>query len=962
MTTTMPAAPRRIAGFRPAALSVLLTTTAFVSPNLAFAQAQTAQVDVEEITVTGTRVIRDGYEAPTPTTVMGLVEIQAAAPANIADFVNTLPALAGSATPSTGQSSVSAGGAGLNVLNLRNLGSARTLVLLDGQRVVGSQPTGQVDINDFPQELVSRVDIVTGGASAAYGSDAFSGVVNFIIDRTFTGLKGEVSGGVTTYGDDANYKASLTGGSAFANDRGHFILSGEASYNKGILLNTRPWNQLGWKQINNPAYGTGAGQSTSVPERLVLPQVAQNVITPGGIIVAGPLKGTAFGEGGVPYQFNYGPIVLDPWMQGGEWKANDISHFTTLQPRQSRQSAFARASYDVTDNVEVFVQWSWGFSRVDQSQTSPKYNQGNLTIPADNAFIPAEVRARMTTLGLTNFRFGTMNLDLAPSATDNERIVSRYIAGANGTFDAVGGEWNWDAYYQYGYTRVAKRFVDRITNHFNRAIDAVRHPTSNVIVCRVNADASTANDDPNCVPFNLFGYPVNNQAVHNYIIGTSYNRQHYIQEVMAANLSGEPFSSWAGPVSLAVGAEHRREDGGGFADALSMANGYTLGNQLATFGQYTVNEAYIETVVPLAVNQAWAQNLDLNGAVRFTDYSTSGYVTTWKLGLVYQVTDEVRLRATRSRDIRAPNRQELFATGVFTTNTLIDPFRGNQATTYTTNTSGNPDLKPEIGDTTGVGAVYQPSWLPGFSVSADYYDIKIKDAIGNLGPQQIVDQCFTGNQTFCDAITRSGNIITEIKSSPFNFVNQQSRGLDLEASYRFALGDLIESWSGDVVVRGLATRFLENYTSNGVNIPTDTVGQNAGSGPPKWRYTAQVTYGLDPIRFALIARGVSAGVYDNTFVECQSGCPVSTVNNRTINTNRIGGALWLDTNIAYAFMTAEDNGADVEAFLSIKNILNKDPPVVAPGPGGVSFVGAAYNSSLYDGLGRVFRIGLRFER
>jgi outer membrane receptor protein involved in Fe transport len=945
---------------RLSAVSLLLTTTMLVSPKAAVAQSKPAAVEIEEITVTGTRVVRDGYEAPTPTTVVGIVEIQAAAPANIADFVNTLPALAGSATPSTGQSSISAGGAGLNVLNLRNLGASRTLVLLDGQRVVGSQPTGLVDINDFPQEVISRVDIVTGGASAAYGSDAFSGVVNFIIDRKYTGLKGEVSGGVTTYGDDANYKTALTYGTGFAGDRGHLLMSGEISYNEGILYNTRAWNQKGWKQINNPAYGTGAGQSTTVPERLVLPMVAQNVITPGGIIVAGPLKGIAFGEGGAPYNFNYGPIVLDPWMQGGEWKANDISHFTTLQPRQQRQSAFLRASYDVTDNIELFVQWNWGFSKVNRTQTSPKYNQGNLTIPADNGFIPADVRARMTQLGLTNFRFGTMNLDLALSGTDNERIVTRYIAGGNGTFTAGGSEWNWDAYYQYGYTRVAKRFVDRITNNFNRAIDAVRNPATGVVVCRVNADTNPANDDPKCVPYNLFGVNVNGQAVKDYIIGTSYNRQNYIQEVMAANLSGEPFSSWAGPVSVAVGAEHRREDGGGFADALSAANAYTLGNQAPTFGQYTVNEAYIETVVPLAVNEAFADKLELNGAVRFTDYSTSGYVTTWKAGLVWQVTDEVRLRATRSRDIRAPNRQELFASGVFTTNTLIDPFRNNQATTYTTNTSGNPDLKPEKGDTTGVGGVYQPSWLPGFSVSADYYDIKIKDAIGNLGPQQIVDQCFAGNQTFCAAITRSANIITEIKSSPFNFVNQQARGLDLEASYRVSMTDIAASLSGDVVLRALATRFLENYTSNGVNVPTDTVGQNTGSGPPKWRYSAQISYALDPLRVALTARGISSGVYDNTFVECTTGCPVSTVNNRTINNNHIAGEMWLDTNVTYNFLTKEEDGADVEAFLNVKNILNKDPSVVAPGPGGVSFVQAAYNSTFYDGLGRVFRVGIRF--
>src|SRR5690606_17887199 len=183
---------------------------------------------------------------PTPTTVVGLQEIQAAGAANIADFVNTLPALAGSATPSTGQSSVSAGGAGLNVLDLRNLGSARTLVLVDCHRVVGSQRTGLVAVNNLPQALISRVDIVTGGASAAYGSDAFSGVVNFILDKNFTGIKVDATSGVTTYGDDRSLKGAITGGAGFAGNRGHVLLSVEGFANDGIKFNDRPWNRGGW--------------------------------------------------------------------------------------------------------------------------------------------------------------------------------------------------------------------------------------------------------------------------------------------------------------------------------------------------------------------------------------------------------------------------------------------------------------------------------------------------------------------------------------------------------------------------------------------------------------------------------------------------------------------------------------------------------------------------------------------
>ncbi len=932
---------------------------------LAQTPAQTAQAGtVEEIVVTGTRVLRDGYEAPTPLTVVGIEQIENTVTPNIADFVNTLPQLAGSATPQNQISSVSAGGAGLNTLNLRNLGAVRTLILLDGQRSVGSQATGVVDINDFPQSLISRVDVVTGGASAAYGSDAFSGVVNFILDKNYVGLKGDVSGSVTTYGDDRSWKMSLTAGTAFAGGRGHFLLSAEAFHNDGIFTTQRPWANDGWHIMNNPAYGTNAalGQSTSVPERIVRNHVSQDVITPGGIITAGPLKGIAFGKGGIPYQFQYGSLVADPWMQGGEWQGNDISTLSTLDPRHSHQSLFSRASYDVTDDINVFIQYNWSFSHVDNSQTSPKYNQANLTVKADNAFIPASVQAQMTALKLTNIQMGSMNIQLPPSATDNQRMVNRYVVGGNGKFDAFESTWSWDAYYQYGWSGVSKRFLDRLTKNFGQAWDSVRN-AQGIPVCRVNADASTTNDDRNCVPYSLFGSDVNSQASINYIMGTSYNRQYFTQEVMAATVRGEPFSSWAGPVSLAAGIEHRTEGGGGYSDALSTANAYTLGNQLATQGSYNVTEGFVETVIPLAKDAVWAQSFDLNAAIRATSYSTSGYVTTWKVGATWMPIEDIRVRVTRSRDIRAPNRSELFASGIFTTNTLIDPFRNNQGTTYTTNNNGNPNLLPEKGDTTGLGVVLQPQFFPGFSASVDYWNIDISAAIGTLGAQAIVDQCFLGKQQFCAAITRDPVALTisEIKTSPFNFVNQLARGLDFEASYRLALDTVADSWAGNVSFRALATHYLKNYNNNNVATPTDSVGSNSGNGPPNWRWTADLTYALDPIRVGIAARGVSAGVQDTSFIQCTSGCPVSTADHRTIDNNYIAGAIYFDTSFSYKFKHVAEDGLDMEAFLNIKNITNKDPALVATGPGGVTFINPPFNSSLYDSLGRVFRAGVRFK-
>lgn len=910
----------------------------------------TQNVVLEAVEVTGTRIVRDGYEAPTPVTVIGAEEINATSPANVADFVNDLPSIAGSQTPSNSQASVSNGSAGVNALNLRALGSERTLVLLDGQRSVGAQLNGVVDVNDFPQQLIERVDIVTGGASAAYGSDALSGVVNFVLDKDFTGFKTAVSGGVTGEGDNEGYDVASTFGTPFASDRGHFLVSGELSHTAGIFGMPRDWNQKGWKVMNNPAYTPTNGQ----PERLVLPQVSVSQATLGGIITSGPLKGTAFGEGGVPYQFNYGPLLRDPYMQGGDWRDADVSSYGTLASGMDRKNLFTRASYELTENVEVYAQASWGNTEAE-GWCCKQFNVNNLTVQPDNAFIPASIAAQVTALG-TPLRLGSMHADLPVISTDNERTTSRYVVGGNGVFAAFDTDWHWDAYYQKGISKVTSRAPDvTIKSNFAKASDAVRDANGN-IVCRSTRDNPGTADG--CVPYNLMGIGVNSSAALDYVLGDAQRNERFTQDVAAASLQGEPFDLWAGPVSAAIGVEYRKEQVTGSSDPISMINGFFAGNYLPTNGSYHVAESFLETVVPLAKDLPGARSLDFNGAVRFTDYSTSGNVVTWKAGLVYSPVADVTFRATRSRDIRAPNLLELFQAGGANTNNVIDPFNNNTSIAYQGLAVGNLALEPEKADTTGLGIIYQPSWAPGFSASVDYYNIDIQDAIGTIGAQAIVDRCFTGNQTFCAAITRdpAAGIITQIRTSPFNLITQIARGLDIEAGYRLPM----PVWGGDLAVRAMATHYIKNYSANGINVPTDTAGQNINNGPPDWLGRVTLTYSNDPVTFTLIGRGVSSGVYDNSFIECTTDCPTSTADNRTINDNHIDGAFYLDASIAYA-VGATSIFSDVEMFLAVTNLADTDPAVVAPGPSGVAYATQATNPSLYDNLGRVFRAGIRVK-
>lgn len=944
--------------------TIAIVAASLVAAESAYAQAQAPAV--EEIVVTGSRIIRDGYEAPTPLTVVGAEQIEAAAPKDIADYVNQLPALANSLTPQSNAGGLSAGNGGINALNLRGIGTARTLVLLDGQRSVPATQSNQVDVGAFPQQLISRVDIVTGGASAAYGSDALSGVVNFILDKEFVGLKGEVSGGVTSYGDDEEWKVTMAGGTAFANGRGHFLMSGEVSKRMGILgenqvdhlPNKREWLNGLDGVLLNPAYTATNGQ----PRNIVRPNVAASAATYGGIITSGPLKGTAFGPGGTPYQFRYG-FVAGVYMSGGDWQTSDVTAAYSLDPKHTHQNIFTRVAYDLSDNINVYAQVAWDHT-FHESYFGVSGELNTLIMNSDNAYIPGTVAAQMRALNITQFTFGSWVDDMHEGST-NDRWVSRYVIGGSGDFDAFDTAWNWDAYYQKGITRASQNSLgNKLKPVYAQAIDAVIQPSTGRVVCR----STLTNPNDGCLPFNVFGTGVATDAarlalVGGHFFGNSYRYENFQQDVMAANLRGEPFSIWAGPVSVAFGAEHRKESSKGIADANSLAGNWYAANYRPTIGGYNVTEGFVEAVVPLAKDQAWAKSLDINAAVRATDYSTSGYVTTWKVGATWDVIDDLRLRATRSRDIRAPNVGELFTTGIRGLTYVIDPFSGNNNAQAETITTGNLGLKPEVADTTGLGVVLQPTFFPGFSASVDYYRINIKDAIGTVGTQQTIDNCFGGNTVFCSGILRepvNGVVtITKVFAQPFNFVNELNRGIDFESSYRMNLSDIAESWDGGITLRVLATKFLNNRVSNGINKPTDQVGQMAGGvNLPRWKLNASVAYTDDAFSTQITMRSVSSGKFNTSYIECTTGCPTSTTDNQTIDNNFIAGATYFDANVQYKVGT--ESMGDYSLFLNVQNLFNKDPPVV-PINGGLLYAGRPTNVTIYDILGRVFRAGIRFR-
>jgi iron complex outermembrane receptor protein len=960
---------RRSGGRRRTLLSLSVCSASLLAllPSAALAQEDDQTDGGDQILVTGSRIVRDGNDAPTPVSVISAAEIEAEVPANVADFVNTLPSISGSQTAVSNSGSLSNGQSGISALNLRSLGQNRTLVLIDGQRSVGSTSTGLVDINTIPQALIERVEVVTGGASSVYGSDAVAGVVNFILDKDFTGIEANYEYGVTTYGDLPNHKVNLTAGTEFADGRGHVMVSGEYFTQNGKHSIDRAWNETGFFQIDNP------DRSPGQPARLVTSGIGSSNFTPGGLITSGPFRGTYFGPtnpatgyAGVN-QLTFG-TVSGQWMIGGDTDITSANHAgsNSLANDEERIGIFGRASYEFSPAFEVFAQGS--YNRFDGYSIYQQTPSTGVTIRLDNAFLPPAFLAQVNAFNASNdpavsgvadvtgsISIGTSNAGITGSGADTTRKVQRYVVGGNGMFELGGIDLDWDAYFQYGATDTNEALTDTWLNSRMAAQQDAVFDGSGNIVCRVNIDASTTNDLPGCVPLNRIGSDGPSQEALDFLFQVLPSREQYIrQKVWAFNLStNEAFSTWEGPVSIAIGGEYREDSVNGYIDPINLET-FLYGNFRVTKGDVNVKEAYVETLVPLGLG------LEFNGALRLTDYSLSGSVTTWKAGLTWEPIYDVRLRATLSRDIRAPNLNELFDAGTARTNSVNIPLAGGgvRAEQFIQNLTGSTNLTPEIAETYGIGVVVTPSFLPGFSFAADYFHIKIDDAIGSVSAQTTVNLCFEQNiQSFCDNIRYVAGSTTDIEFidlAPFNFAQQVASGMDLEASYSVPVGP------GDLSLRALGTYYIKNVSDNGIDAPNDTAGVNAGGGIPTFTYRATASYAFDSgFSVGLVARGFSSGVYDNDYIECVSGCPVSDPVARTINTNSIKGTLYTDANMSYEFSVGP---AMAEAFFSVRNLFDVAPVLVGNGPDGNNT--PAYpqtNRGLYDTIGRTFRVGLRVK-
>ena len=934
-------------------VAMLSGVSALALGTAAFAQQGEAQVD--EVVVTGSRVVSNGNQAPTPVTVVPTERLLQTTPSNIPDALNRLPQFA--AQPATRNIGNAQGNATGSFLNLRRFGSNRNLVLFDGSRVPPTANSGAVDTNVIPQSLIQRVEIVTGGASAVYGSDAVTGVINFIVDKNFNGMKFDSQVGISRYGDNASWRLGGAVGRPLFGGRGHIEASFDHFASAGInnVENRDPGNQY----ITNGGTGTAANPFRLVSNARILTGSRGGMVrgnAPVGI------RDMVFNSNGVPTPFIHGsPTGVSGLESGG-----DGGYFTDgvlIAPLATNQ-AFARFDFDVTDDMKFNLNVSYNDAKAHYPYTAMRFTT---QVQSGNPFLPASFQQIMTATNTRTIDIGRLNHrdDGYPARENDATTTNVYVkTGLDGKFLE---DWDWSANYSYG------RSVARVYNRnntswvkFAAAADAVRNPANGQIVCAVSLTAY-AGRFPGCIPLNPFGPTAPDRGAMDWInddtVGTLANMMHDVN----FSVSGSPFSTWAGPVNVALNGEYRTlslrnnsnvdptavPDCSPFASRPTANCGSTSWQHDVTASMYAkqnVKEVAGEILIPLLRDAPFAQSLELNLAGRYTDYSTSGSVETWKIGGVWQINDQLRFRGTRSRDIRAPTLQDLFAP------LSLRPSGYNDLHTNTTRilnvwAQGNANLVPEVAMTNTLGVVYQPTWLPRFSIAFDYYQIKINNAIVTQSAvnNTVARECEDSNgvSPFCDLYERPlpfsdktpNNFPTRIFEQKLNASRSWTRGLDMEANYRFALEEVMESAPGNLGIRLLAS-YQPQLRSQ--SIPTVRPSEQAGiSGNSKVRVNLGLDYTLGGLSVNISERWQSRQFPSNP----------------TINFDERGNIpaySYTDISLSYKF---DLNGHEMRPFITIENLFNKKPPITGNNN---SVPGLFFPIPQgFDVVGTYFTVGLR---
>lgn len=928
-----------------------------------------AGFELEEVVVTGSRIRRSGTTTPTPVTVLNSEILALNGDTRLADTLNELPSIRATQTAGNVNTTGDAQEAGTNFLNLRGLGIDRTLVLVNGRRHVGSRPgSAAVDTNVIPSALVERVEIITGGASAVYGADAVSGVVNLIMKDDFDGLETEARVGVSDEGDGETYFLSVTGGTNFSDDRGNTYFNLTYDKSNRVRASNRNYANENYRYAPNPA---STGPDDGIADQILFDNTGF-IGTPAGGQVVGPNFENFAAQGG-PFTFDangnlvsqeIGTLVLPFLSQGGGFV--DLSQFDLLAVPIKRMLLSGGLTYTLTDNVDFFIDAK--FSRSESATDGqPTFGlAGNFAgipgafILADNPFVPSDLRDILAgdpadaSDDLNGFWVTRTDVNHGGRQSKSERNTIQIYTGFEGSLTDT---LDYVAHYQYGRTDITTEFInERINSNYLQQLDAVLDGSGN-IVCRDQSGG--------CVPLNILGPNAATPEAIAYSHVDFLTKGELVQQVANLTFTGDSsdmFELSGGPVGYAFGTEYRHESSETEEGVLrNTGDLFGIAPVADTKGSYDVWEVFGEVNLPLVRDVAFADEINVEAAIRYANYSTVGNATTWKIGGDWVPVSDIRFRAVLSQAVRAPNIGELFAAIEQSNAFLTDPcdvdfinagsanraancaalgiasdFQSNtDAVTTAILSGGNPDLKEETADTFTIGAVITPSALPGFSLTVDYWDIKIQDAVNAFPAQAILNGCVDGDNItnpLCASVTRgSGSNIQSVSSQLINVASFEASGIDIEARYQHDLG------SSGTLNLNLSATYLDKLNFFAQERQSDPDREAGELGDPKWTANFRATYRNDKLTVSLYERMIGNQVFD-------LGEP-----DEIRDPNSTGTQFYTDIQARYLITD------DVEVYAGVNNVFDKAPPLLARVPETRAF---GDDAIIYDQLGRYLYAGV----
>jgi iron complex outermembrane receptor protein len=900
---------------------------AALSASAQTSQAHADQADVSEvknlqaITVTGSHIRSVDIETSQPIFSMDRKAIQATGLTNVNDVLARIPSIG---TPDITPQDTLAGGpdAGGRYVDIRNLGSARTLVLVNGRRWSTSL-SGLTDISTIPVSMIERIDVLKDGASSVYGADAIGGVVNIITRERFNGAQANVYYGQNGQGDGQQKNVDFTWGHTTA--KSALILGG--SYQNLSPMWDRTRNLTAhYNGPRHPDDGLGLGAWGRVQDP----------------------------DNGLVYVINHGATdtgdlanyhLYDPSSPADKYNATQDM---TFRAGSKLKNVFVQERYNLTDNVTLHGAASYS-TRDTSAQLAgyPLSTDGTgLSIDPNNAYNPFPGQS-------TTFWRRTAEM---PRITWSNARMAHLDVGAEGYFTFLNHDWSWDAGYDFSQTHIRQVTTGNI-NLINaqKALGATT-VIDGQIVCADAADRAAG-----CVPWNVLAGPGGTpSSVWNYINQVSTDRQFSQTDDLTANVSGGLFDSWAGTVNIAGGIEHRREKGSYHPDPMDSAGLTTNPASGPTRGRYDVNEAYLELDVPLLHDLTGAKELVVNLASRYSHYSSFGSTVNSKFSLRWRPFDDLLVRGTYAEGFRAPALQDLYGGSQQTFDTYLDPcdskfgvaasnptvaarcaaagvptgYRQQDQTggVITSNAGGqgaspfligsNPLLQPETSVTRTAGFVYSPHQVDGLNITVDYYDIRLKNAITPENANNILNFCYVQNiSSYCNNVTRnSDGSVKNVNDGPYNVGAITTDGYDMGVHYRLPstpFGLFRLSWESSYLSRyeqtagpGMAPQHLAGY-------------MNGDQALYRWRSNFQVDWNYKQFGASWTVRYYS-GLKDSCYsvdpsIECSSPAAFNQYTS-DFGVAKKGSVAFNDVQLRY---TAPWNGV---VTVGVNNLFNKKGP------------------------------------